>query len=128
MKEKLNNLKNSTGILSILMILSLFLPWYEPWYNSSTTPTPNAFEIVTVNKMTLLIIVLVFIIFVTCIVVSDIYKKQKIIGGLSIAVLLFNIIARFQLVKLPSASSHMTYKGTRFGWVIITLLSLLQIL
>lgn len=120
----LKRLKNTKGIISTLMIISFFCPWYKWWYTGHT-PYQSIFQTTKDTALTWIIILLAILSVVICILNLDDSKKNIGLCGCSAIILLLNIISKFTLV---SSDMSTIFKSTALGWKLMTVLCVIQII
>ena len=114
-------LTNAKGVVSILMVVTFFLPWYEWWTQSQNLPYQSIFQTTKDFGLTWIIIFLSIITLIICILEIEDRNKSMILGGLTAIILIVNLISKFYLV--PD-----TFQNTRFGWKLMTILCLVQVM
>jgi magnesium-transporting ATPase (P-type) len=114
-------LANAKGVVSILMIVTFFLPWYEWWTQSNNLPYQSIFQTTKDFGMTWIIIFLSIINLIICVLEIDDRNKNMILGVLIAIILIVNLISKFYLV--PD-----TFLNTRFGWKLMTILCFAQVM
>ena len=119
--KRLIKLASTRGIISILMIISLFMPWFKWWVVSNSMPYLSAFSIARNFGLMWLAIILVFVLLVICILNIDENIKDKIYGVFSATIFIVSLLSKFSLVDE-------TFKSTRIGWLLMLVLCVVHIL
>lgn len=111
---------NIQGGISLLMVITLFIPWMHTWYVSRWNDTPNAFFVASDTFITWITIIAVIGLFAFGFTAMDKHKKDTVYGAGSFVILLTLILVYF--TKDPDY-----FKSTAIGWKLMLVLSIAHI-